>query len=254
MKILKRSSILLTSLVIAFALSCGAAFANQETIYGNAWFTGSDIESDFSSEEIADAVTNMQPGDDLYVEITYRNDSKKKTDWYMANEVLQTLEKADSARKVPEGTGTPENGGYTYTLIHKNNKGKEKVLFSNEEVGGEAKPANMEGLEQATNALDDWFYIQRISKGQKGTLSLHIKFDGETEVNDYMDTDGGVMFKFAVDIPKEGTPGDGDKPDYQQTKTGDSFPLWPFLLMMLAGLALLLLLLSKKKKEEGGDA
>ena len=95
MKILKRSSILLTSLVIAFALSCGAAFANQETIYGNAWFTGSDIESDFSSEEIADAVTNMQPGDDLYVEITYRNDSKKKTDWYMANEVLQTLEKAD---------------------------------------------------------------------------------------------------------------------------------------------------------------
>lgn len=253
MKMIRKTTILLFTLVVAFGLTCGSAFANSEHISGEAWFDGDAIESDFSSEEIADAVTNMQPGDDLSVTIQYRNDYKKKTDWYMANEILQTLEKADEARKVPEGTGTPENGGYTYTLTHKDNKGKETILFSNEEVGGDAKPNNMEGLEQATNALDDWFYIQSISKGQKGTLKLKIKFDGETEVNDYMDTDGGVMFKFAVDISDEGHP--GDEPKYHHAKTGDNFPLlWLFLLMMLAGLLMLLLLLKKKKNEDGGEA
>ena len=62
------------------------------------------------------------------------NDFNHETDWYMSNNVIQTLEKADAAKKVPSGTGTPENGGYTYELIHYDNAGNEEILFSNKEV------------------------------------------------------------------------------------------------------------------------
>lgn len=252
MKKMRRISVLLLTCIVTLGLSAGGAFADSTSISGSAWFDGSDIQSDFSSQEIADAITGLQPGDDVSIRITYRNDGSEETDWYMANEVLQTLEKADSARKVPEGTGTPENGGYTYDLVHTDKNGRKTVLFSNDEVGGDAKPADMEGLEQATNALDDWFYIQSLKQGEKGRLDLNIRFDGETEVNDYMDTDGGVMFRFAVELTKSGsTP---DKPD-RHTKTGDWFPLWLcFILMMLAGIAMLLLLLRKRRKDEGGEA
>ena len=163
------------------------------------------------------------------------------------------MEKTDQAKKIA-GTEKAENGGYTYSLTHTDKNGKETVLFSNDKVGGDAKPANMEGLEQATNALDDWFYLQTLGQGESGKVTLYVKFDGETEVNDYMDTDGEVILRFAVELTKMGVPDKEKGPSHQQTKTGDYFPLWPFLLMILAGIALLVLLLMKRRRDEGGEA
>ena len=83
----------------------------------------------------------------------------------MENSIVQTLEKT-SARKKVSGTGQAENGGYTYELTHYDKNGNKEVLFSNDEVGGEngvvpdlKSGKEMEGLEPATNALDEWFYI-----------------------------------------------------------------------------------------------
>ncbi len=252
---LRRMMILLAGLVLAFGMSTSAVMAESTTLIGEAHFNGKAISSTFADGEMEKAVSDLQPGDEVTFKVKYQNDYEKSTDWYMTNEVIQTLEKADAARKVLEGTGTPENGGYTYKLIHKDKNGKKTVLFSNAKVGGEAKPANMQGLEQATNALDDWFFIQTLKQGEYGELTLNIAFEGETEVNDYMDTDGGVSLRFAVELTKPA--GKSDKPDFEQVKTGDDFPLWPFIVMFAAGLAMLILFLARRRQhegEEGGEA
>lgn len=253
MKIVKKTAILLMSAVVMLAMTGMPVFANSTKMAGEAHYNGSEITSTFDEAEVAKAFSDLQPGDEITVTVKYQNDTPDSTDWYMGNEVLKTLEKVDSAK-----AGQPENGGYTYTLIHTDKDGKDTVLFSNDEVGGDAKPADMEGLEQATNALDDWFYIQTVGQGKGGTVTLNVKFDGETEVNDYMDTDGEVLVKFAVEKTGSATPPESKKdPDTQQghgTKTGDYFKLGLFLLMMLAGLIMLVLLLKRRRDEEGGEA
>ena len=253
MRKMRKAAVLLMAMVMALAMTGASVFADSTKIEGEATFNGNDIVSTLDEGTVVKAFNDLQPGDDITVSIAYRNDYGKSTDWYMANEVVKTLEKTDQARKIA-GTEKAENGGYTYSLVHTDKSGAETVLFSNDKVGGDAKPANMEGLEQATNALDDWFFLQTLGKGESGKVTLSVKFDGETEVNDYMDTEGEVLVRFAVELTKVGKPGK-DGPSHQQTATGDSFPIWPFLLMMLAGIALLVLLLVRRRRnEEGGEA
>ena len=255
MNMLKKIIILAVALITAAAMVSSDAGALSSKIDGNCYFDGSRIVSDFDSGEVATAITNLQPGDDVTFTVKYTNQSKDSTDWYMSNKVLQTLEKANSAKKV-QGTGTAENGGYTYQLIHTDNNGNSNVLFDNSKVGGEAKPAGLQGLEQATNALDEWFYIQTLKKGESGVVTLKVAFEGETEVNDYMDTKGEVMLKFAVEL----TPKAAKSKHYNGNgvSTGDSANLWPWILAMLAaGLLLLLLALRSRRKDDeaqrGGD-
>ena len=256
MRRMRRICILAAALITAVGMMSAGVFAESQKIDGSCYYDGSDIVSDFDSGQVATAVTNLQPGDDVSFTVKYTNKSNESTDWYMSNKVLQTLEKANNAKKV-EGTGQAENGGYTYQLIHTDNNGNSNVLFDNSKVGGEAKPLNMQGLEQATNALDEWFYIQTLAKGESGVVTLKVAFEGETEVNDYMDTKGEVMIKFAV----EPTPKTAAKTKHYKgngVATGDSANLWPWILAMLAaGLLLLLLALRSRRKDDeaqrGGD-
>ena len=243
--------ILLTAIVLTVGMTAVPVMAKSSSYNGSCYFDGKKIVSDFSSSKIADKVTALQPGDKVQFKVKYTNKHNEKTNWYLSNEVLQTLEKADAARKVPKGTGTPENGGYTYSLIHTDKKDNKTTIFSNEEVGGEAKPAQMEGLEQATNATKDWFFIQTLDEGESGELELTVAFEGETEVNDYMDTDGGLALRFAVELKN----GNGDKVVSTPQTGDDSSMLIPFLIMLAAGTALLILALAKRRREEetGGD-
>lgn len=263
-----KNSVKITVLLIACIISVFTAaeisFAESAKYNGSAYFDGKAVRSSFRTGEIADAVSELEPGDDVSFKVKYTNKYKEDTEWYLENEVLQTLEKADAARKIPEGTGTPENGGYTYELIHKDKNGKKTVLFSNDRVGGDARPDDMQGLEQATNALDDWFYIQTLGKGESGELTLNVKFDGETEVNDYMDTNGGLMLRLGVNVKNRNesssqsspsSQNESDGPEYSQgIRTGDPVRLGLFAAMFAAGIILLIVIWRRMKSEQGGEA
>ena len=112
MKILKKISILTIVLVTAAFMTGTCVSAQSNTVDGNCYFDGNQIVSDFDSGAVATAITDLQPGDDVTFTVKYTNEFEDSTDWYMSNKVLQTLEKANNAKKV-EGTGTAENGGYT---------------------------------------------------------------------------------------------------------------------------------------------
>ena len=220
------------------------AFANAEstTVNGHCYFNGNDIISDFDSNVVAAKVRGLEPGDDVKFKVEFKNKYKTTTNWYMRNEVLKTLE---------ESFDRTENGGYTYKLVHIRPDGTRQVLFDNSEVGGEAKVADMEGLHQATNATEEWFFIQKLKQGQKAYTELYVKFDGESEVNDYMDTYGKLEVAYAVELDKAGK---HKKSTSSSTRTGDTTNLlWPMLLMTAALLTAILTLLSRRKDRKEGD-
>ena len=226
------------------------AFANAErtTVNGHCYFNGNDIISDFDSNVVAAKVRGLEPGDDVKFKVEFKNKYKTTTNWYMRNEVLKTLE---------ESFDRTENGGYTYKLVHIRPDGTRQVLFDNSEVGGEAKVADMEGLHQATNATEEWFFIQKLKQGQKAYTELYVKFDGESEVNDYMDTNGGLAVRFAVELNKTGTTVNAANAartvSYSAVKTGDptNFPL--IIGALAAGVVLLIVALRLRKKANDGE-
>ena len=149
---------------------------------------------------------------------------------------------------VGRGIGQAENGGYSYELIHVDKDGVEDVLFNSEGIdkvfGSEDDEAitGREGLKQATNALEDWFFVQTLEPGEDGEVIIKVALEGETEVNDYMDTDGELNVRFAVEKPEQKT--------RKIVKTGDYTNIIRWVaIMMAAGVLLIILAIFSKKKD-----
>lgn len=201
---------------------------NAETYYGNAgWgvtFTADkQMVSNFSTDNINDVVGGMQPGDTVIVTLTLKNENEEKTDWYMTNQVLKSLEDSSSAA----------GGAYTYILTYTDHEGKQSSLYSSDTVGGEVVGGGGEGLHEATNALKDFFYLDELAKGQTGTITLQIALDGETQGNSYQDTLANLSMNFAVEL-------ESDLPPIQLVKTGDeNLPVILVILMATAGVVLM---------------
>ena len=234
-------------LMLAMSVSC---FAESHSFKGSCSFDGDKITGDFDKKKVDAAVEGLEPGDELTYEVTYKNDSDEKTDWYMKNNVLKTLE---------ESKDPAENGGYTYVLKNIAPKEKDnKTLFDNSEVGGEVKVAKLEGLKQATNATKDYFFIQQLEPGESAKTNIKVAFDGETEVNDYMDTSGALMVQYAVETADTGKNKNKKRYVYNTVKTGDPTDLiLPIVLMAVGAVVLVLAILGWKRsrrREDGDEA
>ena len=250
----KRSKIVVLALTLVMVL--GATLSTSAESYeenGSCYFNGKKIVSTFSSEKVNDTIRNLEPGDEATFEVEFENRYDGTTHWYMKNEALETLE---------QSYDRTENGGYTYKLTHVGPDGEETVLFDNSKVGGAGedghsyaiKPRSSqashgyentgEGLHQATNATDEWFFIQTLENGESGKTRLYVKFDGESEVNDYMDTAGELMVAYAVEL-------DTDKPDkpYRRVNTGDTTNLLLYIATMLAAMLMLIFTIMSYRKD-----
>ena len=109
--------------------------------------------------------------------------------------------------------------------------GGETVLYSSEVVGGEG--AKEEGLHQATNGLEDYFYLGRLSKDEQAMIRLYVQLDGETQGNAYQDTLAKLQMNFAVEGVTTQT----------VVKTGDQSPI-AMISMAALGCAVVLLVLA----------
>ena len=154
-------------------------------------FLGNEIVSNFQSNQIQEEVYNIQPGDSVIFEMALENNSDIATDWYMTNEVIRTLE---------ESNDCAEGGAYTYILTYMNTKGEETILYTSEVVGGEKdNTSEGEGLHQATNNLEEFFYLDRLAAGENAAVKLFVMLDGETQGNDYQSTLARLQMNFAVE-------------------------------------------------------
>lgn len=154
-------------------------------------FLGEKMVSNFESQQIQEEIYDIQPGDSVIFEVKLDNKSDFVTDWYMTNEVLRTLE---------ESNNCAEGGAYTYILTYVDPDGKDNILYTSELVGGEKESiVEGEGLHEATNNLEEFFYLDRLKAGEGGYISLYVMLDGETQGNDYQDTLARLQVNFAVE-------------------------------------------------------
>ncbi len=164
--------------------------------WGVTFTTNEKLESNFSLQEFNDAIYGMQPGDDVTITLKLNNVHPETVDWYMQNEVMESLEDASK---------TAGGGAYTYILTYKNVNGQEETLFSSDTVGGTANGnsyyvKDLEGLHGATDNLAEYFYLDTIAPGQEGVITLKVALDGETQGNDYQDTLAELRMRFAVEL------------------------------------------------------
>jgi len=215
-------------------------------------FDGKNLNSNFGSSNLADEAENVQPGDSIDLKVQIKNSDSGKTDWYMSNEVIQTLE---------EGKEQADGGAYEYKLSYVSSS-ETKILYDSTAVGGETNTGG-EGLHQATEALEDYFYLDRLSSGQSGTVHLWVKIEGETTGNGYQTTLAKLQMNFAVEkvtdgqetIPRNITrtiyEADSTRVIRQTVKTGDTTKvLLLCVLALVSGIALLVLGVKSMKKNQ----
>lgn len=131
----------------------------------------------------------------------------------MSNEILKSLEDESQA----------ENGAYTYKLSYKDVSGEETVLYDSDTVGGEDKKSGEEGLHQATNSMEDYFYLDRLDKNETGTVELEVGLEGETQGNAYQNTLAKLQLNFAVEkVSKKTKVEKGENKVVKKTMTGKS--------------------------------
>lgn len=230
---MKKKILCLAMMVMMVAGTTMTAHAEDFKGSGNwlADFTGEKIESNFTSASIADEILQILPGDTITLEVSIKNSSEDETDWYMTNEVLETLEESKDAA---------EGGAYTYILTYVGADGAEKVLYSSETVGGDGT----DGLEDTTSSLKDYFFLERLDEGEAGTVTLFVGLDGETQGNDYQNTLARLQMNFAVE--KVAGP--------LVVQTGDSSNLMLYSAIALgSGLLLLVAAVANSKRHKKGE-
>ncbi len=269
---------LLTLVLLAGTLICAPAAARAETLTSerNISFTSDNkLSEDRSAADMNSAVYELQPGDDITITLNLKNDNASAANWYMTNEVLQSLE---------ETAGSGASGGaYEYELTYTDPAGAREVLFTSDTVGGENSSSRV-GLKAATSGLEDFLYLDTLSPGQRGVVTLRVALDGETQGNDYQNTLASLQMNFAVDtttvnnqtvtrvVDENGNPilvddngdpvADDDGGSHARTgivRTGDENDLLPYVAAAgVSGLLLLILAIigikERKKAEKGMKA
>ncbi len=170
-------------------------------------FTGKRMKSNFTTKYLSDAVYALQPGDSVTLGLTLSNKDGRASDWYMTNEVLSSLEDSQKAA---------DGGAYTYILTYTDSRGRDTVLYSSESVGGEKRTKAGPGLHEATDNLEDYFYLDRLGAGNSGRVKLQVALDGETQGNAYQDTLARLQMNFAVEKlsgSSSRTPRHGEEPE-----------------------------------------
>lgn len=211
------------------------------------------LVDNYTQRAWADNVSQLQPGDDITLAVEIRQANQNPADWYMSNEVLKSLEDNDAS-----------GSAYGYKLSYEG-PSNSRTLYESESVGGKGSAA---GLGDATNAMDEYFYLGQLSNGQKGKVILNVTLDGETEGNAYFDTLARLALKFAVEpnVEPEKKIVNREVKEYKDSptvsvsrqnlaKTGDQTTMFPVYLA-IAGVGLVCLALgirnirNKKSEEE----
>ena len=140
------------------------------------------------------------------------------------------------------------NGGYTYKLVSGG-----QILFDSEAVGGRDSESDELGLKQLNDAItgenagEKWIHIETLKSGAKGTTTLTVALDGESQANIYQATNGTLDIQYAVEeTEQEGETIYKTKP----VNTGDTTSLILPIAAFLGAAALLVLAVMSYRKDE----
>ena len=223
----------LAALLMTAALSLGLTARAEQYHGGENWQVtlgeNQRMTSNFTSEDIDKVMSALEPGDTATFTVTIIHDNKDITAWYVSNKILYSLE---------DRSDTAAGGAYEYELIYTAPDGTDKVIYSSDVVGGEGSEDSGagEGLHGADSALKDFFYLDKLSKGQQGKVTLRLKLDGESQGNSYQDTMADLKINFAAEF------------DNGTIETGDHSQLLLWVALFAVSSCLLAVLVIRRMK------
>ena len=249
-------------LVMTLVMTAGAATTAFARDYQGAdgsqvTFDGSKMSSNFQDNDVTDEMANIQPGDSIELKVNVMNSDSGSTDWYMTNEVIQTLEDAQQSAA---------GGGYSYRLTYVGSDKKETVLYDSTTVGGEGSSKTGEGLKQVDNSTQEYFYLGRLASQESGTVHLTVGVEGETQGNGYQLTLAKLRMNFATEKVAQDTVTTIEKTEKtevreedkvitttKRVKTGDTNLMLRYSVIALASgvvcLILAVVTMNRRKKE-----
>lgn len=183
---MKRIYAIILGLVLALA-SPAMAFADHidgKTGWYVEYNSAGELTDNYTQLAWADNMSQLQPGDDITLTVEIRQNNDSSAEWYLTNEVLKSLE-----------DGEAKGSAYGYKLEYIG-PSDSRTLYESKSVGG---TGSAEGLAEATNAMNDYFYLGTLNKGETAKVVLNVALDGETEGNAYFDTLAQLSLKFAVE-------------------------------------------------------
>lgn len=146
------------------------------------------------------------PGSTETTQIALTNTTGSSTNWYMASEVLRSLEDAGK-----DATGA----AYTYALSYTPPAGETFSIYDSSWIGGEES----EGLLEVNASLGEgYFFLGNLGKDETGIITLTIGLNGESAVNNYQAVKGSLKTGFAVEVVPQGGQGGGGKTVQKVTK------------------------------------
>lgn len=256
------SAVLVVILTFTMVISAFAELVPSQKNWVVSFDNRDKMVSNFKTSEMDDLIYGLQPGDHTEISMDLHNDNDSTVDWYMANEVINSLEDTRDADSL-------SGGAYSYILTYKKNGATEgRTLYSSDTVGGDDISPAGEGLHEATDALikdgdDEYIYLDTYNKGEGGVLTLYVELEGETQGNDYQDTLADLQFRFAVEknLTKEG--GREEEVVKRRTihkqrvvRTGDYTNTIPYLIAAaVSGITVLILAfysLRERRRQRGG--
>ncbi|MBQ7147547.1 MAG: hypothetical protein IJR96_02225 [Pseudobutyrivibrio sp.] len=179
------------ALMVAFtSFSLAGITAKADTfdnVHWNVVFNGKSIVSP-DYDEINHDYKNAMPGDTIIYSVDYANTSGEAADFYMDAGVVKTLEEGSKA------TG----GAYSYKIEATTSS---EPLFISETLGGDAASENIDaiiGLDQVNNNEGAYFPLGTVAKDGKGTVTITVVLDGNSQTNSYMETLGTLDIKFGA--------------------------------------------------------
>ncbi len=237
------------SVLLATAVPCTALAAHLTgaSNWSATYNSSGRMEETYNAQEYVDQVGNLQPGDDITFEVSAIHDNETSADWYVSNDVIKSLEE--------QALNDAEGSNYEYLLTWQGPK-ESRTLYDSQAVGGD----DSDGLNEATEAMEDFIFLENMSKGQTGKVTIKVTLDGETEGNAYFDTLAKLKVRFAVE------PVEPEKKTTSRTttntvtnnrelvRTGDDTKLFPFYVAMFVSgvllLALAIISLRERRKEQ----
>ena len=257
--------------VIAVSAGSGAikALAAEDNNYAGRtdWyvhFTQQEkMESNFTTGQMSDiggVLSELQPGDTAEFTVSLQNQHQETTDWYMENDIIRSMEDYDNNRAT-------NGGAYSYRLVYYDDANKNgRVLYDSEAVGGENAPTDaLVGLNEATQNLENFFFLGTLKNSQEGKVTLEVGIDGEAQGNDYQNTMAQLRMRFAVEMvptyESKVEEGKDDSPSKKQevtpttppgvVKTGDEVNMTPyFIAAFISGLLLLVVCIMRVRDEK----
>ena len=234
------SLILVLAVMLMMTVSASADSQTGKDGWTVEFTVGNKMVSNFKGSEIADAASNLQPGDDITFTITLKNTSGNAVNWYMLNRIINSLEDTQSKAS---------GGAYSYLLTYTTSAGGTITLYDSDTVGGELSTGSTVpvGLNEVESNLKNYMWLETMYSGRSGVVNLKVALDGESQGNSYQDSLADLQMRFAAEVV----------PTRTVVKTGDeTMKLLPFYIgMAVAGILFIGLALEgiHQRKKKGGE-